>query len=191
MRLPPPRAGLSVRAECSRSSGRPTQCWPLCPGPGSNMTHSGSDCVLIEFITLYTWNRASCLLGSNFSPSGFSCTRPCFEKTLRSCDSVSWRPWWRSFRLWDCWSCSAGTELMALLRTSATSSRSCNISLDITNCQHNPELYNLAKSLNTKNFRVCHLFVHSVPEVLEVCQTSSIFVQQVRVLLLHLGQFLL
>ena len=131
------------------------------------------------FSKFSTWNRASCLLGSNFCPMGFSCTRPCFEKTFSSCDSVSCRPWWRSFKLWDCSSCSAGTELMALLRTSATSSRSCNVDSDFTKCHHNPELYNLTKSLNTENFRIPHLFVHSVPQILKICQTSSIFVQQV------------
>ena len=28
-----------------------------------------------------TWKRASCLFGSNFSPTGFSCTNPCLPNT--------------------------------------------------------------------------------------------------------------
>ena len=131
------------------------------------------------------------MLGSNFSPKGFSCTRPCLEKTFSSCDSVSCRPWWRSFRLWDPSSCSAGTELMALLRTSATSRRSYIMVVVKYHRYYNTQFYNLAKSLNTENFRVSHLFVHSVPQVLKICQTSSILVQQIGVLLLHLRQFLL
>ena len=33
-------------------------------------------------LIFFTWKSASCLFGSNFSPNGFSWTRPCLENTL-------------------------------------------------------------------------------------------------------------
>ena len=140
-----------------------------------------------------TWKSASCLFGSNFSPTGFSCTNPCFPNTcyfdtnikflkntstltFNNCVSVSWSPWCMSLRYWLSCKASEGTAVTALFSTSATSSRSWKVSCSQ---QKSQEMYatNLAEALDAKNLGVWDLLVHPISKVFKICQTSSVFVK--------------